>query len=235
MALPKLDIPRYETTLPSTNKKLVYRPYLVKEEKVLMIAMESEDQGQTIRAVKDIITSCTEGTIDVDDMTMFDLEYMFAQLRAKSVGETSKVVLPCQNCEEKNEVSIDLSKATVNVPDQKSKRVKLTQDVSIMLKYPSVSDIQNVQAAGKSEVDAIFDLIAASIDSIYYNEEIFDAKDQSKKELNDFIESLSSEQFNKIKDFIQNFPAVTVTASFDCQSCNTHNDIELKGLNNFFV
>lgn len=235
MALPKLDVPRYETTLPSTNKKLIYRPYLVKEEKVLMIAMESSDQTQMIRAIKDIITSCTEGTVDADDMTMFDLEYMFAQLRAKSVGETSKVVLPCQSCEEKNEVNIDLSKAVVDVPNEKSKKIKLTKDVSIILKYPSVSDIEKVQSSGKKEIDVIFDLIAASIDSIYYNEEIFDAKDQSKKELNDFIESLSSEQFNKIKEFIENFPTVKLTASFDCQSCNAHNDIELKGLNNFFA
>lgn len=234
MALPKLDVPRYETKLPSTGKKLIYRPYLVKEEKVLMIAMESNDQGQMIRAVKDIINSCTEGMINPDHMTMFDLEYMFTQLRAKSVGETTKVSIACKNCEHMNEVDINLSNTKVSTADESLKKIQLTDKVSVLMKYPTVNDVQSLQGENKSEIDLIFDLIIASVDSIYSGEEIFDAKDQSKKEMADFVDSLNSEQFNKIRAFIENTPAVNITAVFDCTSCNTHNETELKGLSNFF-
>lgn len=235
MALPKLDVPRYETKLPSTGKKLIYRPYLVKEEKVLMIAMESNDQGQMIRAVKDIITSCTDGMVNADEMTMFDLEYMFTQLRAKSVGETTKVSIPCKHCNHKNEVDINLSNVKVNDVKDNSKKIKLTDSVSVLLKYPTVSEVQGMQGTNKSEIDIIFDLIIASIDSIYAGQEVFDAKEQSKKEMTDFVDSLNSEQFNKIKSFIENMPSVSISASFDCESCNTHNENELRGLNNFFA
>lgn len=235
MALPKLDVPRYETKLPSTGKKIIYRPYLVKEEKILMMAMESNDEGQMIRAIKDIIMACTENAVSTDSLTMFDLEYMFTQLRAKSVGETSTVMLPCSNCNESNEVNIDLSKVKVVVENQKNKKVNLTKDVSVLLKYPTVNEIEEIRSEKKSDIDVIFELIIASIDSIYYGEEIFDAKDQTKKELNDFIESLSSEQFNLIKKFIELTPAVTATAVFDCKNCNTHNETIIKGLNNFFA
>lgn len=235
MALPKLDVPRYETKLPSTGKKLVYRPYLVKEEKVLMIAMESNDQGQMIRAVKDIINSCTDGMIDSNQMTMFDLEYMFTQLRAKSVGETTKVSIACKSCEHMNEVDINLSNAKVSNVNDSSKKIQLTDKVSVLMKYPTVNDVQSLQSEEqKSEIDLIFDLIIASIDSIYSGEEIFDAKDQSKKEMADFVDSLNSEQFNKIRSFIENTPAVNITAQFDCVKCNAHNETELKGLSNFF-
>lgn len=234
MALPKLDIPRYETKIPSTNKKVVYRPYVVKEEKILMIAMESNDQTQMIRAVKDIISSCTENTIDADSLTMFDIEYMFTQLRAKSVGEVSKILMACTNCSEKNEVSIDLSKVKVDAVDQKSKKIKLTNNVSVALKYPSVKDIEEIAREDRSEVDIIFDLVILCIDSIYSADEIFDAKEQSKHELTEFVESLNSEQFSKITEFVQNTPAVKTMAVFDCQKCGTHNEIEIKGLANFF-
>jgi DNA-directed RNA polymerase subunit M/transcription elongation factor TFIIS len=235
MALPKLDAPRYEMKLPSTNKKVVYRPYLVKEEKILMLAMESQDDRQMIRAIKDVITACTDGAVDVDQMTMFDMEYMFTQMRAKAVGEKTTVGVKCTSCETKNDVDIDLSGVNVTVPNAKTRKLELTKNIGVMLKYPSIDDILNAQASdNSSEVDKTFDVIIACIDSIYSSDEIFDAKDQTKKELSDFIESLSADQFSKIKSFVEGMPSAKVAVAFDCTKCGTHNAFDVKGIANFF-
>ena len=234
MALPKLDTPRYEMKIPSTAKKVVYRPYLVKEEKILMLAMESNDQKQMVRALKDVVNSCTEGLINVDELTMFDLEYVFMQLRSKSSGETTEVNVKCKSCETKNSVSINLSNVNVKMPKSSELKIKLTDKVGVVMKYPSVNDIMDIQNSDDSEINKIFSIIAKAIDSIYSGDEIFDAKEQSMDELKEFIDSLNSEQFNKIKSFIENMPTAGTTVSFDCTECGTHNDTEIKGLANFF-
>ena len=234
MALPKLDVPRYEMIVPSTSKKVVYRPYLVKEEKILMLAMESNDQKQMIRGLKDVINSCTEGLINIDELTMFDLEYVFMQLRSKSSGETTEVNVKCKSCETKNSVSINLSKVDVKVPKDASKKINLTDKVGVVMKYPSVNDMIEIQESDDSEVNKIFSIIARSIDSIYSGDEVFDAKEQTINELKDFIDSLNGEQFNKIRNFIENMPSAGTIVSFDCTKCGTHNDTEIKGLANFF-
>jgi DNA-directed RNA polymerase subunit M/transcription elongation factor TFIIS len=234
MALPKLDAPRYEMKLPSTNKKVVYRPYLVKEEKILMLAMESQDDKQMIRAVKDVITACTDGAVDVDTMTMFDMEYMFTQLRSKSVGEKTTVGVSCTSCGTKNDVEIDLSNVHVTVPTAKARKIELTKTVGLVLKYPSIDDVMNAQTSDASDVDRTFDVIVACIDSIYSNDEIFDAKEQTKKELKDFIESLSADQFNKIKAFVEDMPSAKVAVAFGCSKCSHQNAFDVKGIANFF-
>lgn len=234
MALPKLDAPRYEMKLPSTGKKVVYRPYLVKEEKILMLAMESQDDRQMIRAVKDVISSCTEGAVEVDKMTMFDMEYVFTQLRSKSVGEKTTVGVSCGSCETKNDVEIDLSRVSVNVPNAKTRKVELTKTVGLILKYPSIDEVMGAQTSDDSDVDKTFDVIISCIDSIYSNDEIFDAKEQTKQELKEFIESLSSDQFNKIKAFVENMPSAKVAVAFDCIKCAHHNEFDVKGIANFF-
>lgn len=234
MALPKLDAPRYEMKLPSTNKKVVYRPYLVKEEKILMLAMESQDDKQMIRAVKDVITACTDGAVDADSMTMFDMEYMFTQLRSKSVGEKTTVGVSCTSCGTKNDVEIDLANVHVTVPPAKQRKIELTKTVGIVLKYPSIDDVMAAQTSESSDVDRTFDVIISCIDSIYSGDEIFDAKEQTKKELKEFIESLSAEQFNKIKAFVEDMPSAKVSVSFGCTKCSHHNEFDVKGIANFF-
>lgn len=234
MALPKLDTPRYEMKIPSTNKKVTYRPYLVREEKVLMLAMESNDQSQMVRALKDVINSCTEGSLEIDSLTMFDLEYVFLQLRAKSSGETTEVSIKCTSCEEKNPVTVDLSKVSVDVPKATEKKIKLTDKVGVVMKYPSINDMINIQESTESEVNKLFSVIAKSIDSIYSNDEIFDASEQSIDELKDFIDSLNTDQFNKIRTFVEEMPAATIAVDFTCKSCGTHNQMDVKGMANFF-
>lgn len=234
MAFPKLDTPRYEMKVPSTGKKVVYRPYLVKEEKVLMLALESSDETQMIRAIKDVISSCTEQGVDVEKMTMFDLEYIFMRLRGKSVGETTDVSIKCKSCETKNDTKVNLESVVVNVPKESARKIKLTDAVGVIMKYPSVNEMLEIQSSSASEVDKLFDVIAVCIDSVYSGDEIFDSGSQSAKEMKDFIESLSSDQFNKVKDFIQDMPAATIAVDFTCSSCSTHNQFDVKGLANFF-
>jgi len=235
MALPKLDTPKYEMTIPSSGKKAVYRPYLVKEEKVLMLAMESNDQKQMIRALKDVIKSCTEDTVDVESLALFDIEYIILQLRGKSVGETTEIGLNCKSCDTKNDVSVNLENITVNVPDKSKRKIQLTDNVGIMMKYPSVNSV--VESDFNEEnmtIDKIFDVIINCIDSIYSDNEIFDAKEQTKSELKDFLESLNSEQFSKIKKFIEAIPTASLPVEFTCKNCGEHNEIDIKGLANFF-
>ena len=235
MALPKLNSPTYELKVPSTGNNISYRPYLVKEEKILMMAMESNDNEQMMRAVKDVIRSCTSDSVNVDTLAMFDIEYIFTQLRAKSVGETSTVSVKCSECGSSNDVDVNLDEVYVNVPESTVHTIPLTDTVGVSLKYPSVNAMVKAQASDtKSEIDRVFDLIVACIDSIYSDDEIFDAKEQSEKELKEFIESLNTQQFNQVRDFIESIPSAAINVEFMCISCSKHNSFEVKGLGNFF-
>jgi len=232
MALPKLDAPRYEMTVPSTQEKVVYRPYLVKEEKILMMALESQDDKQMVRALKDVIKSCTEGSVNVDNLAMFDLEYIFIQLRAKSAGESTKISIKCKECETKNDVVISLEDVSVKNLSKKEHKIKLTDDYVLVMKYPSVNDLLNAQT--KNDADTMLDVVASCIDSLHTSDEVFDMKEQSKAEIKEFIESLNSEQFSKIKDFLEGMPSAQSDINFNCENCGTTNEHSVKGLANFF-
>jgi len=230
MALPSLTSSKYELTVPSTNTRVEYRPYLVKEEKILMIAAESEDESQMIRGIKDIIKSCTFDKMNVDRLTMFDLEYIFTILRSKSVGESSNVSLVCVSCDEPNEVTINLD--TVTVTEGVDKNIKLTDTIGMVMKYPYIDDVIN--AASDTDVEAAFELIVSCIDSIYEGDEMFGAEDQTREELMTFVESLNTQQFEKINKFVLGIPHAFIDAEFNCTKCKTHNEINIRGLANFF-
>ena len=200
-----------------------------------MMAMESNDTNQMMTAVKDVIRSCTSDTIDVNTLAMFDIEFIFTQLRAKSVGEVSTIKVKCQSCEASNDVDVNLEEVRVDVPTSETQTVSLTDNVGVSLRYPSVDAMLKAQAdESKSDVDRVFDLIIACIDSIYSGDEIFDAKEQSPKELGEFIESLNTQQFNKVREFIETIPSASINVEFMCMSCSEHNSFEVKGLGNFF-
>lgn len=235
MALPKVETPRYELQIPSNGKMVTYRPYLVKEEKVLMVAMESQDNRQMIRAVKDVISTCTDGEVDISKLTMFDLEYVFAMLRAKSVGETTTVGVKCDSCESKNDVDVSLEDVRVNVPkDDGDKTIHLTDDIGVVLRYPSVDALIESEKPGTSDIDTVFALATACIDSIFSGDDVYDVDQQSKKDMNEFIESLSTEQFNRIREFAEGMPTAALDIHFKCTNCGEDNNVEVKGLANFF-
>lgn len=235
MALPKIETPKYRLTVPSTDVQVEFRPYLVKEEKILMMAMESQDQRQMMAAIKDIIASCTFDQVNVDKLTTFDLEYIFVQMRAKSVGEIAKIGLSCESCKTKNEVDVNLEEIEVRGKDQAEDRIDLTDDIGIKMKYPDVNTVMDNLGEGAEEVDRIFALMIACIDYIYQGDQIFDAGEQPKQELVEFVDSLSSEQFGRIQKFFEAMPQTASTIEFDCDNCKEHNKIEVKGLVNFFT
>lgn len=233
MALPKLnDTPKYTIEVPSTGKQVRYRPYLVKEEKVLMMAFETGDQKQSLSAIVDTLKSCIEDNIDVNTLTTFDIEYLFTQIRSKSVGETATVLLRCTECDHKNESDIDIGSVKVNVPPNDSKIIQLTDDISLEMKYPSFSDIQSNDLSG-DELNVGLALVSSCIDAILTPEERVSTKDASKAEVIEFIESMTQDQFKKVGEFLEGMPAMTHVVDFNCQSCGTENKVILKGMQDF--
>ena len=233
--LPRMVTPKYDMIVPSTGKSITYRPYVVKEEKLLLIAMESQDEKQIENAVMNIIEECVESPLDINTLTNFDVEFMFVTLRAKSVGEGIELSPKCQHCEETNSVKVDLDKVTVkNLEDQVDTMIKLTDDISVELKWPTMKD-RNVDLIDEnSETETIINMMSSTIGTIYSGEEIFVASDVPKKEVKEFVESLSNEQFNQIVNVMAKAPTLSYEIKFDCKKCGESNNIEINGLADFF-
>ena len=232
--LPTLATPKYDMIVPSTGKPITYRPYVVKEEKLLLIAMESKDEDQIEKAVINIIKACVESPINVNDLTTFDVEFIFITLRSKSVGEGIKLTPKCLHCDEINEVTVDLEQVKVNnLDDMVDKHVKLTDDISIDLKWHTMKD-RTEDLKKETETETIINMIVASLETIYSGEEIFAVKDASKKETVDFVESLNTDQFNNIVEVLSKSPYMSYDLKFDCKKCSKENTIELMGLIDFF-
>ena len=232
--LPKLVTPKYDMIVPSTGETVTYRPYVVKEEKILLIAFESQDETQIEKSVLDIIKTCIESKIDLNKLTTFDIEFMFVTLRSKSVGEGIKLNMPCEECEHTNEVKINLDELNVaNLDEEIDKHVKLTDDISVDLKWMAMNDRLS-GAETKTETDAVINLVAKSIETIYSGEEIHSTKDVTKKEVVEFVESLNTDQFQSITEVIGKSPYLNYTMKFDCDKCGHSHERELNGLADFF-
>lgn len=235
MALPKLnDNLKYEMTIPSTDTVVTYRPYLVKEEKILLSAFESQDQKQAMRAMVDTVISCVNDDIKSSDLATFDVEYMFTQIRSKSVGEISKVLFPCtaEGCELTTEVEIDLSDVKVEKKDVDN-IIPVTESISIEMRYPTYNSFVENFKEGISEAEFGFQMLENCMVAILTEEERFPVKETSKKELNEFIDSMTNQQFEKIGEFIKNVPALRKEVSFTCE-CGQENESVLEGLQDFF-
>lgn len=235
MALPVVnEVPRYTLTVPSTKKEIRYRPFLVKEQKILLIALESQDNAQILSSIVDTIKSCTDEDTDVSNLTTFDVEYMFTRIRAKSVGETSKIVVKCSECEEDNEYEVQLDTINIDVPD-KIKKIELNDTYTLKLKYPMYSHMTKTDLSeNASAAETLYFLTLGCLDSLQSAEENFSFKDETKKDTEDFLDSLTSEQFNKIMEFVNNVPSLTHDINFSCTSCNHDNTYTLRGINDFF-
>jgi hypothetical protein len=231
MPLPVLETPTYNLVVPSTKKKLKYRPFLVKEEKILMIAQESQNESQVIKAVKDIISACTFEKIDTNKIPMYDIEYIFLKIRSKSVGEVISFQLKCDECGEYNKVELNIEDVEVHFPkDSIDPNIKLTDSVGITLKPINLSDIE--KSKGK---DVISEALIASIDSIYDSDNVYSASSCSKKELENFVDSLTHQHLEKIQEFILNQPTLKHTIEYTCKKCGHKNSYELNGLQSFFT
>lgn len=234
MALPILNTPTFELDLPLSKKKISYRPFLVKEEKILLMALESQDQKQIMRVMHEIVDVCTFGSIKAKELPVSELEFIFLKLRSKSVGENSHIGVACNACGEKNEFDINLEEIKLNIGELPETKIMLTDKVGIIMKFPNSDDILKNIDSKKSEVENTYAVIAACLDKIFDTENVHEVSTQSKKEVQDFIDSLNKEQFEKIKAFFNKLPKLKHEVDFDCTKCGHKNHIVLEGLENFF-
>jgi hypothetical protein len=237
MALPILQTPIYTVKIPSTGQDIKIRPFLVREEKALLIAQQSEDMNVMIDTLKEIASSCIKDKIDVNSLAIFDLEYIFTQLRARSVGEYVDLLFYCDTCDDPNankKVSIDISKIEVTNTESHMKKIGLYDDVGIMMKYPAMETLLTLEKVKNGDIDAIFDVIVDCIDYIYTNDELFHAKEQTREELTEFLNSLTQEQFKKIEAFFDTMPKLASKVDFVCPVCNKEHHKVLEGVESFF-
>ena len=235
MALPILESPKYTLTIPSTNQTVEYRPFLVKEEKILMLAQQSKDQKEIMSSIERVIEACTFGTVTSKTLTSFDLEYIFLKLRAKSVGEISDIRCKCNKCEEYTDVSINLDEIEVTHSKEKiDKKIMLSDKIGVVLKYILVSDMSSIVSTEEVTVETITNMIIASIESIFDESAVYPADQSTPGELSDFVNSLNRSQLNKIEKFIENAPKLQHAVEFDCKSCKHKNEFTLAGSQAFF-
>ena len=236
MALPKIATPQYTLKLPSTGKQVKYRPFLVKEEKLLLMAMESEDEKETINIIKKIISDCTDIKQPIDELPTFDIEYLFLKIRAKSVGETSKVLITCPDDNETNvAVDIDLSDIEITSDPKHDKKIGLTDKVGIVMKYPSLDTFVKVNITGAdNEIDQVFDLAADCIDHIYDENQVYPGSDTPRKEKLEFLEQMSSDQFAKLQTFFETMPKLSKKVPVRNPKTGVESEVTLEGLASFF-
>ena len=238
MPLPKISTPTYELTLPSTGKSIQYRPFLVKEEKVLVIALESEDTKQITTAIKNVIKSCiqTRG-VKVESLPTFDIEYLFLNIRGKSVGEVVEVNLVCPDDNETTvKAEINLDDIQVEKTEGHTNKIKIDNEIMMEMKYPSLDEFikNNFDMSGGSDMDQSFELIASCIDKIYTADEVWTAADCTKKEIRDFLEQMNSSQFKEIENFYTTMPKLSHTLEITNPKTKVTSEVVLERLASFF-
>ena len=243
MSLPQINTPEYRLKVPSTDEEITYRPFLVKEEKVLLIAQETGTEKSIYQAIKNLIKNCCFGKVDVDKLPMFDIEYIFLQIRAKSVGETSTLEVTCPDDEEtKVKVEVDLTTIKVEMDEKHSPRIQLTDDIGLLMQYPNLGDVlsmgvmedgENIKTATDS-VNKMFGMMQDCMYQIWQGEETFDATDYSNKDKKDFLESLNHEQFEKIQNFFETMPTLKHDIEVTNPKTKVTSTLTLQGLSSFF-
>jgi len=239
MPLPKIATPTYELELPSTGEPIQYRPFLVKEEKILVIALESEDTKQITTAIKGVIKNCikTKG-IKVEQLPTFDIEFLFLNIRGKSVGEEIELNIVCpDDGETEVPVSINIDDIKIQKDEEHDNKIKIGDDLMMVMKYPSLEQFikNNFDFEDKNAMDQSFDLIASCIESICSEEEVWAAADCTKKEVNEFLESMNSSQFKGIEKFFETMPKLSHTVSVTNPATKVKSDVVLEGLASFFA
>ena len=240
MPLPKITTSQYELVLPSTGKKIKYRPFLVREEKILILALESEDTNQITTAVKQVLKECVIGRVKIEELPSFDIEYLFLNIRGKSVGETVDIIVTCGD---DGETQINVSLAIDNIKVQKdpehTRDLELGEGYTLRMKYPTMGQFIdtnfNVRNGDENEVEKSFDIICSCIEQVYNEEDMWSASECSKKELREWVESLTSEQFKKIERFFETLPKLRHEITVMNPNTKKENTVVLEGLSSFFA
>jgi len=232
MTLPTFNDVVYNTKIPSTGQTVKFHPFKVRDQKALMMAVQSEDVTVMIDTLKNILSRCLVG-VDPNGLATFDLEYLFTQIRAKSVGEIVEVGAICQSCHAKTPVTIDLTKIEVHKNEEHTNKIPLGPDYGIVMRYPSL-ELAKTFDDNQNNIDVLFEVICASVDYVYLSDEVFYAKEYTPEKMLEFIEDLLPDQLEKILEFFKALPTLKYDLEFKCQSCKIENKIELKGVDNFF-
>jgi hypothetical protein len=241
--LPKIDVPIYDLVLPLSKKKIKYRPFLVKEEKILMMAMESEDDDSVLNAIKQIANNCSLSDIDVEDMATADLEYYFLHLRARSVGEVAELQYKCNNkvkddageektCNHLVKFDVNIFDIEPKINPEHTNKIELSADLGVVMRYPSLKIIADSEE--NTDTEKMMKILIACVDYIYDKDNIYYRKDIEESELVEFIDSMSREQFMKVQAFFDTMPKLTKELNFKCGKCGYTEKIEVEGIQNFF-
>lgn len=240
MALPVNSTPVYTVQVPSTKKEFKFRPFLVRDEKALLIAQQSENDSVMLDTVKEVIKTCAKSDIDVDKLASFDIEYIFLQMRAKSIGEIVQLSFQCDidhgedNPKSITTVDVNLEEVKVVQFDGHTNKVKLFGDVGVVLKYPTIDTIKKMESLSDSEVDQMFEIVVDCIDYIYDANEVHTAKDQRREELIEFLNNLTADQFDSIQEFFRTMPQLRAYVSYKCPVCGRDHNKYMEGLASFF-
>ena len=236
MALPRMSTALYTLEIPSTGEQITFRPFLVKEEKSLLLAQQSEDLDVLIPTLKQIITDCVQQPINPDRLAVFDVEYIFTQIRAKSVGEKVELIFTCGHCEQENnkvKIPIDLTQIPIIRDPNHTNKIHLFDDCGVIMRYPNLDTFK--KADGKTDdVESVMEVVIDCIESIYEGDEVFYAAEQTREELNEFVMNLTKKQFDKLEEFFVNIPKYRQHIEFSCPACGSHNETDLEGPASFF-
>ena len=233
MALPKINTVLYDLKLPSSGKKIEYRPFLVKEEKILLMALEGGEEKDMAKAIKQIITQCVSTeNFNINKIAMIDLEYLFLNIRGKAVGDISTISFE-HKCGEIIKLDIDLSKVEVVQNKNSSDLVEITDEIMVRLSPPGIDDV--IGTGNKNQIDVVTDIIRNNLLEIIQGEEIFSAQDHTKKELDEFVNSLNSGQFKKLQDYYESLPKLKQDIEYTCEKCGKTETETLEGITSFFA
>lgn len=234
MPLPKVETPIYTLKLPSNNKEVKYRPFIMKEEKSLMFAYQSEDDQVLHDTLKSVVRACTFESVDVDESPMFDLEYIFVQLRCQSVGALATLLSKCDVCNSSTEFQVDLEKVNVKKRENHTNDLRLFGNVGMVMKYPTFETVKKLRDTNMEDPDSILNLIIDHIDYVYDEKAKYPAAEQTKEELLEFINNMTQAQMGLMKTFFDTIPRLQYKTVHVCGKCQTPKDINLEGLKSFF-
>jgi len=241
--LPKIEVPVHEMILPSTGKEIKFRPFLVKEQKLFLMASESGEEKEVLKSVKQVISNCVFDELDIDKLPTFDIEYIFLQIRARSIGEIVELRYSCNNeikdeedkikkCGNVVPFEVNLLDIEIQKNSEHNKEIKLSENLGLVMKYPSVSSLEKIDI---TKEENLISVLSSSIDYIYDSEQTYYTKDVPKKEVDDFVESMKQSDLLKVQNFFETMPKLSKTHYFECKKCNYTEDIVIEGLQSFFV
>lgn len=235
MNIPKIIVPEYMTTVPSTSKQIKFRPFLVKENKILLLAEESKNTDIIYNAIIQILNNCTNNTLNINELSALDIQYIFFKIRAKSMGEKSRFNVPCKSCEAKNELEIDFDNIELKTIPGHNKKVILGDSMGVVFKYPTLNTEKILLQENLSDSEKEIKLICSCIDYFYSKEDLYYSKDLEESQLVEFIENLTIDNYNKVKHFFETMPKLSYEIDYECVKCKAKDRIIIEHLRDFFM